>query len=232
MTTTKTAPPQMADTQNNDVLHNLSMLFGTPDDVRTKLAQMKGQSIVAFAGSENDVSEAVNVMKMISTVKMQRQQDAYKALIEALVSPAPLPLHKFVEAKMTARARNAVFESSEWLTAVQFAEIAGLSKKNPSAQPNKWKQAGAIFAVNRNGIDYFPGYALDPDANYRPYKALADVLKIFNNKKDAWGLAYWFSSVNSFLGGLRPQDLLANEPDKVIAAAEDEVADLAGVAHG
>lgn len=44
-----------------------------------------------------------------------------------------------------------------------------------------------------------------------------------------WGLAYWFASVNSFLGGKRPQDLLIDTPDRVVDAAKDEVA---GVLHG
>lgn len=55
------------------------------------------------------------------------------------------------------------------------------------------------------------------------------MLEIFRGKKDDWGLAYWFASVNSFLGGKRPQDLLISKPDRVVAAAEDEVA---GVLHG
>ena len=56
-----------------------------------------------------------------------------------------------------------------------------------------------------------------------------EVLEIFGESKDSWGLAYWFSSVNSFLGGKRPQDVLAKQPDRVIAAAVDE---LEGVVHG
>jgi hypothetical protein len=59
--------------------------------------------------------------------------------------------------------------------------------------------------------------------------ALARVIRILEGKKDAWGMAYWFASVNSFLGGERPQDLLATQPDRVIAAAQDELEDIA---HG
>jgi hypothetical protein len=31
-----------------------------------------------------------------------------------------------------------------------------------------------------------------PNENYRPYKALAEVLRIFGETKDSWGLAFWF----------------------------------------
>jgi len=232
----------MISIKNSDDLFNFSTVTGTPSVVRTKLADMKNKRIVAFAfeqGNEEDAEELVNVFNNIASlvrnVKIRNEQvqnKAFQAVVDALVAPAPLPSFKMTEAKMTANARNAVLGPGQWLNAAQVAEMAGFSKTNPSAQPNKWKQDGAIFAVNQNGIDLFPGYALNPATKYRPYKSLVDVIKVFNNKKDAWGLAYWFASVNSFLGGARPQDLLANDPDKVIAAAKDEVEDLAGVAHG
>ena len=76
---------------------------------------------------------------------------------------------------------------------------------------------------------YFPLYALDPDENYRPYKALAEVLRIFGETKDSWGLAFWFSGLNGFLEEERPQNLLATHPEQVIAAAKDKVE---GVQHG
>jgi hypothetical protein len=232
----------MAAIKKRDPFSHFLTLHGTPSDVRSKLADMKNQCIVAFAfeqGHERDASELVDVMNNIAplfgAVKSQRQQSqikAYQAIIEALIPSVPEPHHKIIEAKMTAHARSAVFASGDWLTAGQVAEMAGFSKTNPSAQPNKWKQNGAIFAVAHQGVDYFPSYALNPDAKYRPYKALADVIKVFGKKKDAWGLAYWFASVNSFLGGSRPQDLLANNPDQVIMAARDEVDELDGAAHG
>ena len=49
------------------------------------------------------------------------------------------------------------------------------------------------------------------------------------SRKYGWGLAYWFASANSLLGGKRPQDVLATSPDRVLAAAADE---MAGIAHG
>lgn len=141
----------------------------------------------------------------------------------------PLPQHKLIEAHMAAEARKAVLESGDWLTAAQIAEMAGFSASNPNAQPNKWKKDGQIFTVRHRGVDYFPGYALDPSTEYRPAKGLARVLSVLRGQKDGWGFAYWFASANSFLGGKRPQDLLISKPERVLAAAEDEVA---GVLHG
>jgi hypothetical protein len=41
--------------------------------------------------------------------------------------------------------------------------------------------------------------------------------------------AFWFAGLSSYLDDRRPQDLLASDPDLVIAAAKDEVE---GVQHG
>ena len=75
----------------------------------------------------------------------------------------------------------------------------------------------------------FPIYGLDPDSGYRPLKPLKAIIDVFKGHKEGWGVAYWFASTNSFLGGKRPMDLIRSEPSHVLAAAEDEVA---GVVHG
>lgn len=122
-----------------------------------------------------------------------------------------------------------MIESGHWATAADISKLAGYSLSNPSAQPNRWKKQAAIFAIKFNGTDYYPTFALDKDADYRPYKAMADIIAIFKGHKSEWGMAFWFQSVNSYLGGKRPQDLLASEPERVIEAALDEIQ---GVLHG
>ncbi|MDO9007543.1 MAG: hypothetical protein Q7U80_04915 [Thiobacillus sp.] len=130
------------------------------------------------------------------------------------------------EAAMIAHARNAVLNSAQWLTSEQMAKHAAELNEFPP-QVNDWKEDGLIFSIDYQNTDYFPAYGLD--ANVRPVKALAAVIATFQGSKDGWDLACWFASVNSFLGGRRPQDLLGTAPNEVIAAAADEVA---GVAHG
>jgi hypothetical protein len=90
-------------------------------------------------------------------------------------------------------------------------------------QPNKWKRNREIFAIQHGREHCLPVYALGPD--HRPRKEMAQILKIFGDAKDGWGLAFWFAALNSFLDDERPQDMLATDPERVIAAAEDEVAE-------
>jgi len=209
---------------------------GTPDEVRKKLARLRVDQVVALTLQHSSTEHAhvfldavVGLAALIPAIIKHRHEAKYQSIIEAIVPDVPLPQHKLIEARMTAEARKSVLETGDWMTAAEVAKIAGFSTTNPSAQPNKWKREGQIFAIHHRGTDYFPGYALDASTHYRPAKGLARVLEVFRGKKDDWGLAYWFASVNSFLGGKRPQDLLISKPDRVLAAAEDEVA---GLLHG
>lgn len=113
--------------------------------------------------------------------------------------------------------REVIIAVGGWLTATQIAEIVG------SARLDKWKKDGQIFAVNHRCVEYFPDYVLGPSTDYRPAKGLARVQAIFRGQKDDWSIVSWFLSANSFLGGERPQDLLIRNPDRVAAAAADEV---------
>jgi hypothetical protein len=132
------------------------------------------------------------------------------------------------EASMLQTAREAVFEVSEWHTGEQVARLACLDASSPPEHPDRWKADGKIFSVSHGQHDYFPAYGLDPDHQYRPLAVLADVLRVFNGMKDGWHLAYWFASVNSYLGGKRPLDMIAMEPESVIFAAREEAR---GVSH-
>ncbi|QQO35358.1 hypothetical protein JJC00_06655 [Bradyrhizobium diazoefficiens] len=226
----------MTAAQNALERSGVGTITGTPDEVRKKLAHLSVDQVVALTLQHGNhalahvlLDTVAGLTALIPSIIERRHEAKYRSIIEALVPDIPPPRHKLIEARMTAEARKSVIETGEWMTAAQIAEIAGFSTTNPSAQPNKWKREGQIFAIHHRGTDYFPGYALDASTDYRPSKGLARALKVFRGKKDDWGLAYWFASVNSFLGGKRPQDLLISEPDRVVAAAEDEVA---GVLHG
>lgn len=215
----------------------VSTLVGTPKEARASLSRSHADRVlvVSFDHIKPNVFEALaenfaNVASSMYEVLQERQDlNSLERLAEVFVTRKPPSPRLLKEAAMLVQARKAVLESGDWLTAADIAQVAQLSTRNPSAQPNKWKKQGQIFAINHGGVDYFPGYGLDPDTSYRPLKALAKVIEIFEGHKDSWGMAYWFRSDNSFLGGQKPQDLLASVPDRVIDAALDEIQ---GIAHG
>lgn len=216
----------------------VSTLIGTPKEVRGRLSKSHAEQVlvVSFERQNHQETEVLfeNLSNMASSMYALFQQQyqsraTLERLAEALVPQTPASPRIMKEAAMLVKARKAVLESGDWLSAVELTQLAQLSAANPSSQPNKWKKAGRIFAIHHNGVDYFPAYGLDKDEDFRPLKALAQVIAVFNGNKNGWGMAFWFMSVNSFLGGKRPQDLLVSHPDQVIAAAKDEVQ---AVVHG
>lgn len=211
-------------------------LAGTPSEIGRKLQHVDAERAIAltFAQGSEDTMQAIaralsNLAPMVAGLAEQRQHDLVDQLVQALVPAVLLPEHMQVEARMTAQARAQILGSGDWLTAAQLAGIASFSTSNPSAQPNKWKKDGRVFAIRHQGLDYFPGYGLDAKAGYRPLKMLAKSLAVFGTAKDGWGLACWFALVNGFLGGRRAQDALLESPELVLEAAADETAEIA---HG
>jgi len=214
----------------------ISTLAGGPEEVREQLGAVHAEQVVAVTLEHATPREAAaiadtfaGIAGLVKTIVGKQHRESLDAIVEALVPRTPPTPNELKEATMLVRARTAVIGSGDWMTAAEIASVAGFSASNPSTQPNKWKREGAIFAIRHNGIDYFPSYGLDPGAGYRPRKALARVLATFGDSKDGWGLSYWFMSANSFLGGKAPRDLLASDPERVIAAAADE---CEGVPHG
>ncbi len=210
------------------------ILVGTGNEVGRLLHQGSAPRALAITFADDAQSAILEgVFRKVTAFLPQmvrlRQQETVEQIVGALLPDIAIPDTALAQARMMVDAKSTILESGDFLPASEIAGLAGYSAKNPSAQPNKWKKDGAIFAIQHKGNDYFPMYALDAEENYRPYKALAEVLRIFGETKTGWGIAFWFAGLNSFLDDRRPQDLLRSEPELVIAAAKDEVE---GIQHG
>jgi len=213
---------------------NTRVLVGTGNEVSQLLHRSAARRALAVTFADGDESAVLEdvlrkVTEFLPHIVRLQQKEALEKIVVALLPEIVIPKAALVQARMMVDAKSKILQSGDFLPAGEIAKLAGYSEKNPSAQPNKWKKDGAIFAIQHKGVDYFPLYALDPDENYRPHKAIAGVLRVFGESKTGWGTAFWFAGLNSFLDDRRPQDLLASHPDLVIAAAEDEVE---GVQHG
>lgn len=214
----------------------VATITGSASEVSRQLDGIDAEQVVAFAlksGAGREAGATIDTLLSLAPFLHEmlgkRHRHALETIVEALVPKIVPEPHELKEAVMLARARTAVLKTRDWMTAPQIAEVAGFSTTNPSVQPGKWKREGAIFAIRHNGVDYYPTFGLDPSKGYRPLKSMAAVIRVLGAMKDGWGMAYWFQSANSFLGGKRPQELLASAPQRVLAAAEDEVQE---VAHG
>lgn len=172
----------------------------------------------ASARVQNEVRE---ILATIAPIVAQRVVEAryhssarlLDALLEGVTPRAP----DMKLARMEANAIQAILEHGEWLTAQQIGELGHFSKSNFAAPANRWKNERKLFAVEYDGQDRFPRYALDE--NYRPLPAVAAILLVLGSISD-WRIAAWFESSNAWLDNRHPREVLATSPEAVIAAAE------------
>jgi hypothetical protein len=208
---------------------------GSAQEIVPKLKDSKAQALVFVSQSTDDTERTQarfetlkRVYAVIDTLIETKQEDRWKALLEALTPDVPLSPNKLIEAGMLAQAIKGILESKDFAKAVDIAEAGHFSKSNPSSQPNRWKKAGLIFAVSYKGTDLYPIYALEFKDGVRPLPVIEKILHVFADKDD-WQKAFWFGSVNSYLHNKMPKDLLRSKPQEVLHAAEIEAA---GVQHG
>lgn len=86
------------------------------------------------------------------------------------------------------------------------------------------KQERRIFTVAYGDATYVPSFQFDERGQPRP--AVAAVIQTLGKKTSNWGLALWFTASDGWLGGRRPVDLLKDEPERVVQAAEQGAAEL------
>jgi hypothetical protein len=75
----------------------------------------------------------------------------------------------------------------------------------------RWHEQGQIFAIH----DLFPRYQFD--GRGRPHAPVETAIVVFG-RADPLRVGNWFSSPNPYLGGKRPQELLATAPAFVMLA--------------
>ncbi|MEN0036748.1 MAG: hypothetical protein AAGC78_06755 [Cellvibrio sp.] len=124
------------------------------------------------------------------------------------------------------KSQSWVIASTEWIL---DSELLKLARFESSSELTEWKSKKKLFSVIYEGVEYYPLYAFEVESKFRPIESLAAILKELGTAKNDWGIAYWFSSPNGFLGGFAAQCLLKTEPGKVLEAAKDE---LLGIQHG
>jgi hypothetical protein len=219
----------MAQAKQNQAVRS-AVLSGTGRDVIRQLNRSPERRTVAVTFADDEQGAAAErvihqVVEFLPQLIQERQEETLKKMVNVLLTDVTPSKAAREQARMLIEAKTAILNSGDFLPATEVAKLAGFSSTNLSVQPNKWKRHREIFAIQHGREDYLPLYGLDP-ADHRPRKEMAEILNIFGDAKDGWGLAFWFAGLNSFLDDERPQDVLATDPERVVAAAKDEMAEL------
>ena len=144
-------------------------------------------------------------------------------LVKLLVRDVPMKPIEMKLVKLQARALERIYCGTSWLTADEIGTLGKHGTANPAAAAHRWKSSGQLFAIRRDGRDMYPRYALGDD--FTPLAAIKKVLKLLVGF-DPLRVAGWFESTSSFLGGRRPRELIASQPERVVLAAQDAAMQL------
>ena len=207
------------------------IVVGTGREVSAFLRQTPTRRTLAVTFENERELEAVEevyrrIGEFLPQLIRSRRQENLNKIVEGLMPEMAPSRAALIQARMQADAKAQILSSGEYVRANEIAKLAGYRENNPSAQPNKWKRDGAIFAIKHGGLDHFPLFGLNPDRGYKPYPELGQVLEEFHGARSGWSIAFWFAAGNSFLGDERPQDLLTSKSELVIAAAREEMEDI------
>jgi hypothetical protein len=130
------------------------------------------------------------------------------------------------QAKRNAAARAKLLSEFGALSGAQVAKrVVGRPGEVLSSETvGQWKRQGLVFTVCHQGRSVYPAFQFDEEGRPRP--VVADVLTTLGQQSQGWELALWFTSVNGWVDGCRPVDLLNSEPEEVALAAEREAEGL------
>jgi hypothetical protein len=137
---------------------------------------------------------------------------------------------KAAEDRMLEDAKSYIRASGEFRTVPDLAKLLQVEVHNLDQELNDWKDRREIFSIQDEAAgELFPVFGFDSKCGLQVSAAIPGVLEIFRGKLSDWGIATWFIAGNSYLDGESPKDLVEGNPNRVIAAARDE---MNGVSHG
>jgi hypothetical protein len=158
----------------------------------------------------------------VRTAISKMEQESLQELADAIELRRPAA----TRIELERRAIEAIMNGSEWRSAAEIGRLLDPEAVNPHAAVSRWQASGRIFGIDHRGRKMYPAYIFD--ATWQPLPAVKKVLSTLADYSP-FKLAAWFESTNSSLGGRRPRELVARDPDAVLAAAKDQ---LVGAVHG
>lgn len=104
------------------------------------------------------------------------------------------------------------------LTSAETGRRLGSRSTAPRNLAAATRRDGALLAITRGHQMLFPGFQFDPDG--RPLPVIRTLRELADEtQRSETGVVQWLCAPTTFLGGLRPVDLLASEPERVVDTA-------------
>jgi hypothetical protein len=159
----------------------------------------------------------------VADLTLDNYREAKDRAVEYFLQGAimqPLDIRK---ARMMADAMRLIFAGTEWLTAEQIGTSstfgAAPGSRDPlragAARANRWKNENRIFAIQRDGKDWYPRYQFDE--SFTPLPIMKTIILEFGDAPRI-EIAGWMESPNNYLDGKRPREVVRDAPGLVVEA--------------
>lgn len=146
-------------------------------------------------------------------------RERLEVMIDAMLPDSvPSPAEAW-HAQQNAQARSELLQEFGALTAEQVADQAGSAAANRSALASRWRNEGRIVGVSWHGRTLYPAFQFR-DGQPSPIIERAAAILHDRGLSD-WALALWFITPSGWLSDRRPVDLLDEDPERVLAAADE-----------
>jgi hypothetical protein len=124
----------------------------------------------------------------------------------------------------TLSVQHDVFRDVRMISAHEAAAICGVAAADRTAMDlaRELANEGNCIFVTRNGEPCFPAHQFSQTGR-KPI--VAKILKTLAPRRSSWEIVMWFWASNGWLDGKTPEEMLDREPDLVLDAAFQEIAE-------
>jgi hypothetical protein len=159
----------------------------------------------------------------VADLTLDNYQEAKNRAVEYFLQGAVMQPLDIRKARMMADAMRLIFAGTEWLTAEQlgaslaFKGVPGSRdpRRAGSARVNRWKNEHRIFAIQRDGKDWYPRYQFDE--SFSPLEIMKTIIREFAEAPRI-EMAGWMESPNNYLDGKRPREVVRDAPGQIVEA--------------
>jgi hypothetical protein len=188
------------------------VLNRSPEQLAKLRAQLPALEASVIAAAEH-----------VADLTLDNYQEAKNRAVEYFLQGAVMQPLDIRKARMMADAMRLIFAGTEWLTAEQlgaslaFKGVPGSRdpRRAGSARVNRWKNEHRIFAIQRDGKDWYPRYQFDE--SFSPLEIMKTIIREFAEAPRI-EMAGWMESPNNYLDGKRPREVVRNAPSQIVEA--------------
>jgi FAD/FMN-containing dehydrogenase len=170
--------------------------------------------------SEERLRLALALLLAAERLRAEVADDRRDALVRAMIMADfdPVPEATIRQARRLAEHRERLLASGAYTTEALGRLRGDTSESATRTWLARRRQAGELFSVGHQHGTLVPAFQLDESGE--PITTIRPVLRALGGAAlDGWSTWTWFTATSTWLGGVPPIDLLAEEPDRVAEAA-------------